>query len=443
MKNSADIKQLQEDLIQEKEDNQQNPEEKKETLIQIINDYNRQFGTNHNINEFDLYYQDVQNRIKLQKYSNKEYSNQNKIDITIVVDMLLTGFDSKYLNTLYVDKNLKYHALIQAFSRTNRVLNDTKPYGNILDFRSQQDAVNQAIALFSGKNSEQAKEIWLVEPASVVIEKYREAVKKLEVFMTEQNLVNEPQEVYNLKGDAVRIAFVKNFKEIQKLKTQLNQYTDLEEEQKKVIETILPTETLHGFRSSYLETAKQLKMIQDKQGDDAPIEIQELDFEFILFASSVIDYDYIMNLISDSTQQKTTKQKMSKEQVKNLLKSTSNLMDEEQDLSDFIDNLDWTKGYRKEELTQLFDAFKNQKYNKELAEIANKHGLTTVTLKTFVENILARMIFDGEKLTDLLIPLELSWKERSQRELSLMEDLIPQLKKLAQGVEISGLEAYE
>ena len=443
LKNSADIKQLQEDLIQEKEDNQQNPEEKKETLIQIINDYNRQFGTNHNINEFDLYYQDVQNRIKLQKYSNKEYSNQNKIDITIVVDMLLTGFDSKYLNTLYVDKNLKYHGLIQAFSRTNRVLKDTKPYGNILDFRSQQDAVNQAIALFSGKNSEQAKEIWLVEPASVVIEKYREAVKKLEVFMTEQNLVNEPQEVYNLKGDAARITFVKNFKEIQKLKTQLNQYTDLEEEQKKVIETILPTETLHGFRSSYLETAKQLKMIQDKQGDDAPIEIQELDFEFILFASSVIDYDYIMNLISDSTQQKTTKQKMSKEQVKNLLKSTSNLMDEEQDLSDFIDNLDWTKGYGKEELTQLFDAFKNQKYNKELAEIANKHGLTTVTLKTFVENILARMIFDGEKLTDLLIPLELSWKERSQRELALMEDLIPQLKKLAQGAEISGLEAYE
>ena len=66
-----------------------------------------------------------------------------------------------------------------------------------------------------------------------------------------------------------------------------------------------------------------------------------------------------------------------------------------------------------------------------------------MTLKTFVENILARMIFDGEKLTDLLIPLELSWKERSQRELSLMEDLIPQLKKLAQGAEISGLEAYE
>src|SRR5690606_29101143 len=134
-KNAADIKQLQEDLTNEREDNKQNPEEKKQALTEIIADYNKQYKTNHSINEFDLYYQDVQRRIKDQQYSNKDYSHENKIDITIVVDMLLTGFDSKYLNTLYVDKNLKYHGLIQAFSRTNRVLNDTKPYGNILDFR--------------------------------------------------------------------------------------------------------------------------------------------------------------------------------------------------------------------------------------------------------------------------------------------------------------------
>ncbi|MCP6440340.1 hypothetical protein NL474_28265, partial [Klebsiella pneumoniae] len=91
--------------------------------------------------EFDSYYQDVQKRIKDQQYPNTDLSAAQKIDITIVVDMLLTGFDSKYLNTLYVDKNLKHHGLIQAFSRTNRVLNDTKPYGNILDFRQQQKSV--------------------------------------------------------------------------------------------------------------------------------------------------------------------------------------------------------------------------------------------------------------------------------------------------------------
>lgn len=443
-KNAADIKQLQEDLSQEKEDNKQNPEEKKKALTEIIADYNKQYGTNHNINEFDLYYQDVQRRIKNQKWTNKELPHHEKIDITIVVDMLLTGFDSKYLNTLYVDKNLKYHGLIQAFSRTNRVLNDTKPYGNILDFRSQQQAVNEAIALFSGEaNNGRAREIWLVDPAPVVIEKYKEAVEKLGVFMTEHNLVSEPQEVYNLRGDAARITFVKNFKEIQRLKTQLDQYTDLDEAQRETIEAILPKETLQEFRSSYIETARQLREIQQKEGDNAPPEIQQLDFEFVLFASAIIDYDYIINLVADSTQKKPTQQKMSRAQIIALLKSNSNLMEEEEDLAEFINGLDWTKGYSADELKAMLSTFKDEKYNKELADIANKHGLPTTDLKTFVENILSRMIFDGEKLTDLLEPLELSWKERRVKELALMEDLVPQLKKLAQGREISGLAAYE
>jgi type I restriction enzyme R subunit len=442
-KNAADIKQLQDDLTQEKEDNKHEPEVKASALKTIISDYNIQYGTNFDINFFDLYYQDVQRRIKDQKYSNKDYPHKNKIDITIVVDMLLTGFDSKYLNTLYVDKNLKYHGLIQAFSRTNRVLNDTKPYGNILDFRSQQEAVNQAIALFSGEDNGRAKEIWLVDPAPVVIDKYKKAVEALEIFMQEHNLVNEPQEVYNLKGDAARIAFVKNFKEVQRLKTQLDQYTDITEEQKTKIEAILPTETLQEFKSSYIETAKQLREIQQKNGDDTPPEIQQLDFEFVLFASAVIDYDYIMNLIADSTQKKPARQKMTKAQVISLLSSNANLMDEQEDLTEYINSLDWNSGQDVEALRKGYDTFKDDKYNKELAAIAHKHGLQTADLKNFVENILSRMIFDGEKLTDLLEPLELSWKERRVKELALMNDLVPQLKKLAQGREISGLAAYE
>jgi type I restriction enzyme R subunit len=442
-KNAADIKQLQEDLTQEKEDNKQNPEEKKTALIDIIADYNLQYRTNHNINEFDLYYQDVQRRIKDQKYSNKDYPHKNKIDITIVVDMLLTGFDSKYLNTLYVDKNLKYHGLIQAFSRTNRVLNDTKPYGNILDFRSQQEPVNQAIALFSGEDNGDAKEIWLVEPAPIMIAKFKEAVEKLGVFMQEHNLVNEPQAVYNLKGDAARISFVKNFKEVQRLKTQLDQYTDLDAQQKAKIDAILPNEILQEFRSSYIETAKQLRGIQDKEGDQAPPEIQQLDFEFVLFASAVIDYDFIMNLMAENLGRKPSKQKMTPSQVISLLKANSNFMDEEEDLTEFIKHVDWTVGQTAVELKNNFEAFKDNKYNKELAAIAHKNGLQMSDLKIFVEKIMSRMIFDGEKLTDLLEPLDLSWKERRMKELALMEDLVPQLKKLAQGREISGLAAYE
>lgn len=442
-RNAADIKQLQEDLTQEKEDNKKNPEEKKKALIEIIADYNKQFGTNHDINNFDIYYQDIQRRIKDQKFTNKDYPHKNKIDLTIVVDMLLTGFDSKYLNTLYVDKKLKYHGLIQAFSRTNRVLNDTKPYGNILDFRSQQEAVNQAIMLFSGEEGNKAKEIWMVDPAPVVIDRYQKAVEALGDFMQEHNLVSEPQEVYNLRGDATRIAFVKNFKEVQRLKTQLDQYTDLDKEQQETIEAILPKDYLQEFRSSYIETAKQLREIQQKEGDDAPENVQQLDFEFVLFASAVIDYDYIMGLIADSTQQKPSKQKMTKLQVISLLKSNANLMEEEEDLTDYINQVDWTKGQTADELKQNFEIFKVEKYDKELAAIAYANGLETADLKAFVEQIMSRMIFDGEKLTDLMEPLDLGWKQRSKAETALMNDLVPQLKKLAEGREISGLAAYE
>lgn len=441
---NKDIQQIQEELIQEKEDNKQNPEEKKAALKAIIQDYNKQFGTNHTLFDFDLYYQDVQQRIKDQKYSNKHFPQKNKIDITIVVDMLLTGFDSKFLNTLYVDKNLKHHGLIQAFSRTNRILNTTKPYGNILDFRSQQDAVDQAIALFSGEESNRAKEIWLVEPAPVIIEQYKKAVEELYAFIQDQNLeVGDPEDVYNLRGDAARITFINNFKEIQRLKTQLDQYTDLSETQQVQIESILPKETLLAYRSSYMETAKRLRTRQQKEGDKAPVEIQQLDFEFILFASAIIDYDYIMKLIADNTQKKPSKEKMTKAQVISLLSANSNLMEEQEDLTEYIGSLDWNSGQDMESLQKGYDRFKEEKYNRELAEIANKNGLETAVLKAFVEQILNRMIFDGEKLTDLLEPLGLRWKERKAKELALMEDLVPLLKKQAQGEEISGLAAYE
>src|SRR5690606_22460259 len=195
---NKDVQQLQEDLQQEKADNKVEPEKKKKALEAIISDYNKQYGSNHKITEFDLYYQDVQQRIKFQKFSNADYPRKNKIDLVIVVDMLLTGFDSKYLNTLYVDKNLKFHGLIQAFSRTNRILNDTKPYGNILDFRQQQAEVDRAIALFSGEDTSRAKEIWLADPAPVVIGKLEKAVSELGQFMQSHGLACAPEEVCNL-----------------------------------------------------------------------------------------------------------------------------------------------------------------------------------------------------------------------------------------------------
>jgi type I restriction enzyme R subunit len=438
---NKDVQQIQEDLPTEKADNQEQPEQKKAALIAIIADYNRQYGTNHSINEFDLYYQNVQQRIKDQKYSNQDYPRRHKIDIVIVVDMLLTGFDSKYLNTLYVDKNLKYHGLIQAFSRTNRVLNYSKPWGNVLDFRGQEAEVDAAIALFSGKSSEQAKEIWLVDPAPVVIDKLKQAVTKLDSFMKAQGLDCAPEQVANLKGDNARAEFINHFKEVQRLKTQLDQYTDLSDDRQHSVEQLLPQDTLRAFKGMYLETAQRLKAQQDK-GNDTSDTVQQLDFEFVLFASAVIDYDYIIGLIAKSTQ-KTSKQTMTREELIELISSSANLMDERDDIIAYINSLKTGESLNETAIRNGYQAFKAAKSAQDLAVMADKHGLQAQALQAFVDLIISRMIFDGEQLSDLLAPLELGWKQRTQKELALMDDLVPLLKKLAQGREISGLAAYE
>ncbi len=440
---NKDVQQIQEDLPQEKADNQVAPDEKKAALKAIIADYNTRYGTNHDINTFDLYYQDVQKRIKDQQYPNQDLPHAQKIDVVIVVDMLLTGFDSKFLNTLYVDKNLKYHGLIQALSRTNRVLNDTKPSGKILDFRQQQQSVDQAITLFSGEHQEKAKEIWLVDPAPAVIDKLETAVTKLDEFMQSQGVTYAPEEVANLKGDAARSQFINLFKEVQRLKTQLDQYTDLTPENTTAIDQVIPPDQLQAFRGVYLETAQRLKAQQDKGGNAASLEAQQLDFEFVLFASAVIDYDYIMTLLARYTQEQPGKQKMSRDELIGLIQSDAKFMDDREDIAAYISTLQVGKGLDEKAIRQGYERFKAEKSSRELAEIATKHGLEPDALQAFVDGILQRMIFDGEQLSDLLAPLELGWKARTKKELALMEDLIPLLKKLAQGREISGLGAYE
>lgn len=440
---NKDIKQIQEDLPQELEDNKTEPEIKKAALKEIINDYNTQFGTNHSINEFDLYYQDVQQRVKDQKYSNTDYPHKDKIDIVIVVDMLLTGFDSKYLNTMYVDKNLKHHGLIQAFSRTNRILNDSKPYGNIMDFRQQEKAVENAITLFSGEEDGKPKEIWLVDPAPVVIKNYEEAIENLDKFMKSQNLNCKPEEVSNLEGDNARAEFINKFKEVQRLKTKLDQFTNLNEDDSEKIKTLMPDDDLRSFRAMYLDTAQDLKAKQDKYGDKSEPEVQQLDFEFVLFASSIIDYDYIMGLIANFTNEKPNKQKMTREQLINLLCSNSNLMDERDDIVAYINSLEEGTNQTEKQIREGYITFKNNKTAIQLTEIANKYTLEISALNVFIDNIMSRMIFDDDKLSDLLEPLELGWKARTKKELELMEELMPLLKKQAQGREISGLEIYE
>ncbi len=238
--------------------------------------------------------------------------------------------------------------------------------------------------------------------------------------------------------------FINCFKEVQRYRTQLEQYTDINEQEKAKIEELLPEETLRSFRGAYIETAQQLRK-QRETGKDHEVspQVEDLDFEFVLFASAVIDYDYIMGLIARYTNSKNSKQRVTKEQLISLVASSANLIDERDDIREYIDSLDEVNGKTEQEIKEGYEAFKAEKYAKQLASIADKHGITADSLRKFVEQIMERMIFDGEKLSDLLAPLELGWKARTKAELALMDDLVPLLKRLAAGREISGLSAYE
>ncbi|MYH56684.1 MAG: type I restriction endonuclease subunit R, partial [Boseongicola sp. SB0675_bin_26] len=443
-----DVQQIQEDLPQEKEDNRHDPEGKKAALKAIIDDYNQRYGTNHDLNSFDLYYQDIQQRIKDQRFPNRDLprKGEEKIDVTIVVDMLLTGFDAKFLNTLYVDKKLRHHGLIQAFSRTNRVLNATKPHGHILDFRQQRDNVDAAIALFSGVQAERAREIWLTKEAPAVIDEFESAVEELGEFLRSQRLQATPDQVSNLKGDEAHAQFINRFKEVQRIRTQLSQYTDLTDEQRARIERILPEDDLRAFRGGYMESARRLRDRQGGSGTDgkpASPDVDQLDFEFVLFASALIDYDYIMKLIARYSGQDPKKVTISREQLIGLIRSDAKFLDEQEEITEFVRSLKEGEGLDEAAIRSGYERFKIEKQAKEIDALARKHGLTTESLSAFVDAILQRMIFDGERLTDLMEPLGLGWRERRERELALMDQLVPLLNKRAHGRDISGLNAYE
>ena len=319
------------------------------------------------------------------------------------------------------------------------MLNDTKPYGSILDFRQQQNAVDEAIRLFSGKDQQQAKEIWLVDPAPTVINKLEAVISQLASFMQSQGLTYTPKDVPKLKGDAACCQFVNLFKEVQRLKAQLDQYTDLTQDNISSIEQLTPPDDLQAFRGVYLETAQRLKAPQDKSSP----QVQQLDLELVLFNSTVIDYDYIMQLIANYTQKQPDQHKISRAQLIGLIASDAKFIDDRLDIEAYIDTLQVGDDLDYKAIREGYEAFKKQKSAREVVEIAKKHSLEPEALQTFVDGILRRMIFDIDGFDDLFAPFDLHWKERKQKQEALIGDLSPLLRKLSDGREISGLGAYE
>lgn len=444
---NRDIMQIQEELDQERQDNQVDPLGKKEALRRIISIYRKTYGGNFCIEEFDRYNSDVQQRIKRQ--GREDVPREQKIDITIVVDMLLTGFDSKYLNTLYVDKGLQYHGLIQAFSRTNRVLNDRKPFGKILDFRAQSaDALNTAVKLFSGERdkSKDAIKIWLVEPVEKKVEQLEEAVGDFCNVMLSHGLAPKPEEVPNVKGDAARAEVVEAFKAVQRLMLQCDQYVDIPPELQARINAIMPPDTYQAFRTAYLELGRELRQKRAAESPDDASEptdvMQDIDFELVLFASAIIDYDYIISLIARMVNEKEPERReVTREEIVALLRSHSNLPEDREDILEFVGHPEAINGRTADEISDEFRRFREAKWHRQLQELAHRYGVDQEGLSEFIESTLRVMRYDDSHLSDLFTDEGLGWRDRVAKKNALRADLVPLIRLRAAGQAIDNLPA--
>ena len=429
-----------EDLPQEEADNRQHPDENTSALADIIDHYNRQYGTNYSTDLFDEYYGDVQQRIKNQRFTNKELPHSKKLDLVIVVEMMLTGFDSKFLNTLYVAKDLKWHGLIQAFSRTNRILDGTKPYGNIICYRDLRRELDDAMVRFSGYDVEKGKEYWLVEPAERVVEKYQSAVSKLQTVMNAMGLECRPSEVVNIPQGENTTNFIEAFKDVQRLSLKLDQYVDLPDEVQSAISDTLPVEDLQAFRTAYVDLARRSRP-SEPQGPRTP-EGDEPDFELSLFSSALVDFDYIMHLLARYTSTHHEKVRVTKEQLIKILSGSVDLINEREYLEAFInEEMHEGSGLTEDEIRQRYQQYKESRFGQQIAAIAAQYSIDTAQLQHFVNDTVRLRRLDEEALRDLLSNLD-GWKQRKAAKEGLLIQLAPLFKLLTAGATIEGLNAY-
>lgn len=241
----------------------------REFLEDCIEDYNKLFETNFSTDRFYDYYRDLQKRIK-----------SKEVDLVLVVNMFLTGFDSPRLNTLYVDKNLRYHGLIQAYSRTNRLLNSDKPHGNIISFRNLKKATDTALALFGDEN---AKEVVFKKP-------YEDQKKEFDVKLAElRQITPTVTSVDDLKGEEEKAVFVKTFRDLLRIKSSLETFAEFSFENLGITE-----QEFYDYQSKYLD------IYEERKNDDSGIEsiLDQIDFELELTIRDIINFDYIILLIA-------------------------------------------------------------------------------------------------------------------------------------------------
>ena len=391
----------------------------KEFLAKAINDYNAMFRTSFGVDskEFQNYYRDLAKRIKCQD-----------IDLIIVVGMFLTGFDAPTLNTLFVDKNLRYHGLMQAFSRTNRIYDATKTFGNIVTFRDLEQATIDAITLFGDKNTknillEKSYEEYLKGFTDIATGEarkgYIDIVKELkEQFPQPDEIVTEADKKAFVKlfGDYLKVEnILQNYDEFTHLKDlqnidknnpdALESFKDThfltDETLKEMLKTdVLQERTVQDYRSAYNDIRDWFRREKEGKAPEASkIDWDDVVFEVDLLKSQEIDLDYILELVFEHNKKTKDKDALINE-VRRIIRSSVGNRAKEGLIVDFVQETDLDPMKDKSSIISAFYLYAQERQKEEAADLINEEKLNEEAAKRYIQTSLKHE-FASDNGTDL------------------------------------------
>ena len=334
----------------------------RDKLEDFIGDYNKMFKSKYTTKDsrsFYNYYNDINKKVK-----------ERKIDILLVVNMFLTGFDSKTLNTLYVDKNLKYHGLIQAYSRTNRILNEQKSQGNIVCFRNLKKATDKAIALFSNKD---AKEIIIMQPYEDYTGKFNAA------FLELLKITPTVDSVSQLQDEEKELEFVKAFRELMRLMNVLKTFVDFDWN-----DLSMPQQLFEDYKGKYLDLMDKVKSNNQKEVVSI---LDDVDFELELIHRDEINVAYILRLLANLKTADKKDYDQQKQQILDTLSSEASLRSKRELIEKFIEeNLPHIN--KDADMTEEFERFISAESQQALAELCKTEDLNMVKLEKLIDSYL-------------------------------------------------------
>ena len=389
----------------------------KEFLKSAIDDYNGYFATNYDVDakSFQNYYRDLSKRVK-----NKE------VDLLIVVGMFLTGFDAPTLNTLFVDKNLRYHGLIQAYSRTNRIYNSTKSFGNIVTFRDLEQDTIDAIALFGKSNTrnvvlEKSYQEYMkgFTDAGVACRGYLEVIAELQEHFPDPDVIQtekKKKDFVKLFGEYLRVEnILQNYDEFAALQA----FQSLDTSDTKAVEAFkekyyltdeafsemqpinMPSERrIQNYRSAYNDIRDWLRCQKDgEEKAKSTIDWDDVVFEVDLLKSQEINLDYILELIFEHNKKKKNKPELIDE-IRTTIRASLGNRAKESLIVDFINQTDLDSIVDKAGIIESFFQFAQKEQQKEADELISSEGLNIDAAKRYI-NVSLKRGYASEQGTDL------------------------------------------